>query len=160
VLLYSVCHTVKGRDLVRLEMEPTVKGLADHHKTRMREAHALLVENETEVTCLDAMEAIPYYDCSRTLFVADPPWPRSDKYEYDFEGRHAELIRALLSAEGEFLVTMQSSKLSMVAMAPCPHLYFFRSHGGPKCLIGSSFPLSPDPRLNEVNRSHFGYLIT
>jgi site-specific DNA-adenine methylase len=156
-LVYVASRSVRERDLRALVMKDETVGLLSGHRKRMKEAAECLAESETEITCLDALKAIDYFDCSRTLFIADPPWPGATKYEYAFD-RHHELCKALVGAEGEYLIVMQSSKRSLVAMAPCSHLYFFRNPGGPRCVIGSSFPLPPDPRLNPVAFDLFGYL--
>jgi len=157
-LVYVASRSVQGRDLHELEMKDETTGLIVSHRARMHEAAAFLKWCETEITCLDALRAIDYYDCSRTLFVVDPPWPGAAKYEYAFRNRHHELVQALVKAQGEYLITMQSSKRSLVAMAPCEHLYFFRTPGGPKCILGASFPLGPDVRLEPVGLELFGYL--
>jgi len=140
-LLYTVARQVEGRGLVAPRMMSEWQPLPPRQGPKMRRFHRALKEGEVQISCLDFAEAIDYHDCYQALFIADPPWPGTRKYEYTVDGRYGELVEKLLATRGRFVLTMASTRESLDAMLPCPHLYYLLSYGGARLLVGSDFPL-------------------
>ena len=152
-LLYVMSHSVEGKKLPQGKVgEVRVKPVVGHKK-RMWEAHKFLADVET--TCLDFPEAITWHDCEKTVFLCDPPWPNADCYEHHINGRHEELVNALMAARGRFVLVMSAAKESLVAMRRVPYVYWMPSIGGSKLILGSDFPLAG---VTPIEREQFGYL--
>jgi hypothetical protein len=69
-----------------------------------------------QLTQMDFETAIHHYDAPGVTFLVDPPWPNDKVFEYQIEGRHADLFRLLFEAQADFVVAIQSSGATVTAL--------------------------------------------
>lgn len=93
----------------------------------------------TAVTNLDYLTAIKFFDSPSTFFVVDPPWPEDRTFEHSMDGRHRELVEALLGAKGSWALILQSSEASLRALRGVPYLYWSLTVMG-KEIFASNLP--------------------
>jgi len=154
--LLLVSRNVSNKDMLKKALpEDGLSPLPREVCQKIRAIPQWLVEAEPEITCLDFAEAIPYHDCERSVFLCDPPWPGATSYEHSIEGRHRELVELLLGIRGRFILTMQSSRVTLDAMRDVPHLYWL-SNALAKLVVGSNFPLVERAGLVPINRQLYG----
>lgn len=157
-LLYVMAHGVSGRDMRAKDLEvpvvlPTRTSFTS--KVSLYRRHLLGIAIEA----LDFAEGIERYDAPDRVFVCDPPWPGSTTFEYDIEGRHGELIERLLGAQGEFLITLGSSRAAFDLLQKVPHIYWrtaFSRGQHVRELVASSWALPEEAGCKRVPAKYRG----
>lgn len=141
-------------DLAALEV-PEVKSPTPFNTFRSLASNLKVAMLNAEITRLDFRKAIRQFDGPNRLFICDPPWPQAEKFEFEINGRHDQLIDRLNAAEGDYVVITSSSRESLLFAAKAPHLYWRQGIRFSREIIASSFPL-PEVYFKPIDLAAFG----
>lgn len=151
-VFYLMTKNTNNRNLAtRVISKERLSGMSSSIRKLILEVRYLL--QGALITSLDCMDAIEVYDRPDTLFLVDPPWPGSSQmFEFNIDGRHADLMKRLASLQGEAIVMLQSNRRGLLLARHMPYAYFRQVYASRELLL-STIPL---PFGDPIDLDSFG----